>query len=54
MLSGVGRFWADAAGELWRPESPTGVALVLTLWLVLGIVGRTVQKRGQNPAPTSA
>lgn len=54
VLSGVGRFWTDAVGELWRPEFPTGVVLVLGLWVVLAIVGRTVQKRGQKPAPTSA
>ena len=53
VLSGIGRLWADA-GELWRPESTAGVVLVLALWIVLAIVGRTVQKRGPKPGPGSA
>jgi hypothetical protein len=54
VLSGVGRLWADAAGDLWRPESTAGVVLVLALWIVLAIVGRTAQKRGSKPGPGSA
>lgn len=45
VLSGVGRLWADVAGELWRPGSTTGVVVALVLWAVLAILGRTVQKR---------
>lgn len=54
VLSGIGRFWADAAGELWRPESTAGVAVVLALWVMVAVAGRTVQKRGQRPGPAAA
>jgi hypothetical protein len=46
VLSGVGRLWADAAGELWRPESTAGVVLVAVLWVVLAVIGRSVQRGG--------
>lgn len=44
VLSGVGRLWADVAGELWQPASTAGVILVAVLWAVLAVVGRSVQK----------
>jgi hypothetical protein len=48
VLSGVGRLWADVAGELWRPGSTAGVVLVTVLWAVLAIIGRNVQKGGAS------
>ncbi|MEV0893721.1 DUF4203 domain-containing protein [Promicromonospora sp. MEB111] len=48
VLSGVGRLWADAAGELWRPDSTAGVVLSLAVWAALAVVGRTVQRRGST------
>lgn len=46
VLSGVGHLWADAAGDLWRPQDTAGVVLVLVLWGVLAVVGYGVQRRG--------
>lgn len=45
VLSGVGRLWAEAAGDLWRPASTAGVVLVMVLWVVLAAVGYSVQHR---------
>jgi hypothetical protein len=45
VLSGIGRFWADVAGELWRPESTAGVVLIMLVWVVLAAVGYSVQRR---------
>jgi hypothetical protein len=45
VLSGVGRLWADAAGELWRPETTAGVVVVMVAWVVLAAVGYSVQRR---------
>jgi hypothetical protein len=45
VLSGIGRLWADAAGELWRPETTAGVVVVMVAWVVLAAVGYSVQRR---------
>lgn len=46
VLSGIGRLWAEVAGDLWRPESTAGVVLVMMLWVVLAAAGYGVQRRG--------
>lgn len=48
VLSGVGRLWADAAGELWRPETTVGVVVVMVVWVVLAAVGYSVQRRSRR------
>ncbi|WP_275001545.1 DUF4203 domain-containing protein [Promicromonospora iranensis] len=45
VLSGVGRLWAEVAGDLWRPASTAGVVLVILLWVVLAAAGYSVQRR---------
>jgi hypothetical protein len=46
VLSGVGRVWADVAGDLWRPASTAGVVLVVVLWTALAVVGYLIQRAG--------
>lgn len=48
VLSGIGRLWADAAGELWRPETTAGVVVVMVAWVVLAAVGYSVQRRARR------
>lgn len=54
VLSGTGRLWAGAAGELWRPTTTGGVVLVLALWIVLAVVGRIAQGRLAHARRTGA
>ncbi|MFI6426298.1 DUF4203 domain-containing protein [Promicromonospora sp. NPDC050880] len=53
VLSAVGRLWAGAAGELWRPTSTAGVALVLALWVALTVAGCVAQGRWVRRQPST-
>jgi hypothetical protein len=49
VLSAIGRLWADAAGEMWSPQTAAGALLAVVLWVALAIGGHQIQSRAKDP-----
>ena len=54
VLSGVARAWPEALGFLKEPDTATGAVVSAAAWLLLGVLGWSVQRRlasRRSPAP---